>query len=166
MENIKIGIVIQGSLVSQGIDCVNNCNELVDIYSKSPFVSKTVLSTWEGEDTELIDKRAVVLKSRPVLGEDIRNRQKQFLSTFEGVKFLKNNSDVTHILKLRTDQFVPIEIIDEIVLIYKKDQYDCKFFSQPLTFCYINRTIPFHIGDFFFAGKVSDMYKFLFNILS
>lgn len=28
MGKIKIGIVIQGSLESQGLDCVQNCNEL------------------------------------------------------------------------------------------------------------------------------------------
>ena len=32
VEKIKIGIVIQGSLESQGFDCVQNCNELINIF--------------------------------------------------------------------------------------------------------------------------------------
>ena len=89
-----------------------------------------------------------------MLNVDVKNRQKQFLSTFEGVKYLMNNSDVTHVLKLRADQLVPVEIRDEIIEVYGKSYNECKFMEQPLTFCYINRTISFHIGDFFFAGGV------------
>lgn len=166
MEKIKIGIVIQGSLESQGFDCVQNCNELIKIFSNKSSIKQIVLSTWENENTEHINKEAIILKNRPVLNIDVKNRQKQFLSTFEGVKYLMNNSDVTHILKLRTDQFVPIEILDEMLEIYGKFCNECKFVEQPLTFSYVNRTIPFHIGDFFFAGGVSDMYKFCHNVLS
>jgi hypothetical protein len=166
VEKIKIGIVIQGSLESQGFDCVQNCNELIKIFSDKDYVERIVLSTWENENTEYINKEVIILKNRPVLNVDLKNRQKQFLSTFEGVKYLINNSDVTHVLKLRTDQLVPVEILDEIIEVYGKSYAESKFMEQPLTFCYINRTIPFHIGDFFFVGGVSDMYRFCHNVLS
>jgi hypothetical protein len=39
---IKIGIVIQGSLESQGFDCVQNCNELIKIFSNKDYVERIV----------------------------------------------------------------------------------------------------------------------------
>ncbi len=51
MEKIKIGIVIQGSLESQGFNCVQNCNELIKIFTNKEFVERIVLSTRENENT-------------------------------------------------------------------------------------------------------------------
>ena len=50
VEKIKIGIVIQGSLESQGFDCVQNCNELIKIFLDKDYVERIELSTWENEN--------------------------------------------------------------------------------------------------------------------
>ena len=101
---MRIGVVIQGSLLSQGFDCGGNVARTIARFSSNQNVAAVVLSTWEHDAVDFDVGAAVVLKHSRVKGKDFLNRRKQFLSTFEGVKYLKHNSQVTHVLKVRTDQ--------------------------------------------------------------
>lgn len=47
MKESKIGFVNQGSLESQGFDCMQNCNVLIKIFSGKDYVERIVLSTRE-----------------------------------------------------------------------------------------------------------------------
>lgn len=166
MANMKIGVIIQGSLEDDEFDRRENCNSLIESFLNCTHVDKIVISCWEEEDTSRISKHAIILKNQKIIGKDNRNRIKQFRSILEGVKFLENNTEVTHVLKIRTDQTVPIDIINEIVEKYSTTRNDTTVFEQPVTFCYVNRSIPFHIGDFYFAGSIADIQRFAENILS
>ena len=163
----EIGIVIQGAIVSGDYDCTKNIHRLIEEYSKSPYCGKIIVSTWEGEtfSYERENANVVIIKTQPILREDFKNRLKQFRSTYEGVKFLKNNSDAKYILKLRTDMYVSSEILEFIIEFYKEQSCNNEIFSKPILSSYSNRTIPFFFGDYFFAGQIVDIESFLRNNL-
>ena len=164
-----IGVVIQGTLASQDFDCHANVRRLVEEYRAHPRVRKVLLSTWEGEQIDLGPEVPVVCSS-VVTGGDAKNRLKQFQSTYRGVERLGQDEGIGFVLKLRTDQYVPPKSIDFVHAFYETPGIrKSELFMQleaPLLFSYVNRTIPFHIGDYFFAGKTGDMMAFLRNVLS
>jgi hypothetical protein len=171
---LKLGVVIQGPMISWGFDCTEYVQKLVKAFAAHSMVTHVVLSTWESESLVGISKESkfTIIKTRCVVGKDQSNRYKQTLSSFEGVKFIKNNTDATHIIKIRTDQLIDISIIDFIVDFY--DSYLSSsaktsfshLLSAPIIFSYINRTYPFHIGDFYFAAQIDDASLFLESVLS
>ncbi len=166
---IKVGIVIQGPIISAGYDCTSNIDRLIENYSQHSMVEKIVLSTWVGENYKNKNEKLIILKNEPIIGCDFKNRLKQITSTYEGVKFLEYNSAVSHVLKIRTDQFLDVDVINFMETFYSKSNQQLKIghiFENPLLFPYVSRTIPFHIGDYFFGGQINDISNFLKSNLS
>lgn len=175
MKPIKFGLVIQGPVSSFG-NGPNNSKEgfategviRQNVQAFTPFVDSIVLSTLENsglDDQEFLSK-CKLLENKPVLGFDFLNQRKQFVTTSSGVKWLKENTGCTHVLKIRTDQLVPPELISWLKDFYEKSQFnesnqeDFLFFSEAL------RSESFYAVNFIFSGTIGDMNRFCDAVLS
>lgn len=171
---MKWGLVIQGPVLSFGQGPNNvisgfSGHETIEtnIENFAPHVCQIVVSTWENSGLNFRDRfsnKVVLLENRLPVQRDHDNRIKQFLSTYEGAKFLALNSNATHILKIRTDQ-----LVDPDIVLWLKDFFSvCKrwFNSEKtcqesfLVFSDILHDNPFYIGDFIFAGTNNDLMSF------
>lgn len=181
-KDFKLGLVIQGPVISAGkksdgpnyiqdFDTIK-CLE-TNINRFSPHVEQIVISTWEDSGLNVKDFREnniILLKNRQLSIRDQDNRRKQFVSVYEGVKYLVNNSDVTHVMKIRTDQVVDSAIIQWMRETYetaKKDLLDENFFQEDrLLFSDMIKKTPFYAGDFIIGGALSDVVRFCRSVLS
>ncbi len=167
---MRVGVVIQGPVNSRGFDAVANVRRIADSYSALPACGPLVLSTWEGEDAPLRHPGLTVLLNRPVERDDAMNRLRQWRSTYEGIKFLRANTEVTHILKLRTDMYVAPEIIDFMVDFYARAPGPEGRMRRVCEGCllgsHVHRGVPFGVGDFYFAGRAGDMERLFGDALS
>ncbi len=150
-----VSIIIQGPVKSGNYNCTQDIIENVKNFSNNKNIDMITLSTWENENTEGMKGILPILKTKPIINNDPLNRQKQLLSTLVGASFLKANSRSSWILKIRTDQVVPVQIVDEIHGLKELPRSNILYY--PLIFSYVNRTIPFHIGDYFFGGQIDDI---------
>lgn len=163
----KWGLVIQGPMTSYGsgpniskagFHCLSTIEKNL---SHSKFFEKIVLSTWKGEDfegrvglaTRSVENLSLIANNPPRWDPD--NRRKQWLSTLYGVQALAE-AKVTHVLKIRTDQYLPVKLIEWIT---------CKKTSRSLNAGkllaseFLNHEL-FYAGDFFMAGTLERMTKF------
>ncbi len=86
------GIIIQGP--------TKYANEVAHLYEGIPNV---VWSTWEGEDIELIKSKGIeTIQSQPPLTPGYLNINYQTVSTYAGIKYLKDKG-ITEALKIRGD---------------------------------------------------------------
>jgi hypothetical protein len=171
---MRIGLIIQGPSVSYGQFTGPNRTPhgfdardtiLHNLANFSSQVCQVIVSTWEDSGIDLRHHDNVILLENCVPTErDIDNRRKQFISTYEGVKWLANNTDATHVIKIRTDQ-----IVDPFILTWLESFY-CKYGSlfdasktrqkSFLVFSeYIDNSL-FYVGDFIFAGTIEDVLSF------
>lgn len=99
-EDVKIGIVIQGPIISK------TTLEICKFYKRINPGVQIVVSTWETEDTDsfvaLIDDHFTVIKSVKPVSPGPSNINLQITSTINGINLLLEQS-CTHILKTRTD---------------------------------------------------------------
>lgn len=175
IDNSKIfwGLIIQGPLVTfgqggnnveHGYQSLETINRNIDAFKSR--VCKIVVSTWEDSGIELglsIDRSAVVLENPQPCGNDPDNRRKQFISTQAGLRFLQNNTTVSHVLKIRTDQEVPAEIVDWLTRFFNSEaskKLNCDSTSK-LIFSEFVQNEKFFVGDFIFAGKIRDLINFV-----
>lgn len=182
MSNIKLGLIIQGPIISTGKlnDTPNyvggfNAIEYIEtnIRNFNPFVDKIVISTWENSGLKgryLDNKKVTIIENQMPCGRDIDNRRKQFVSIYEGAKFLLNNTDVTHVIKIRTDQLVNCSIIQWFLQKYDGINFeaDNKGLSQKhyLFFSDMISSETFYAGDFVIGGVLSDIICFSKSVLS
>ena len=166
------GLIIQGPLVSYGQGPninktgYNSFNSVeTNINNFLPLISKTVVSTWLNSGFNINKKKYsdVFLIETPQPQNDPDNRIKQFLSTYNGAKFLSLNSSVTHVLKIRTDQIIDPKIINWLDWFFNK--YDCLISNTQqqesfLVFSDMLKDTPYYMGDFIFAGKIDDILSF------
>ena len=172
--NMNWGLVIQGPVVSfgQGPNNVTSgfsAREAIEANIKSfaPYVCQIVVSTWENSGLDFRSRfsdNVVLIENRLPVQRDHDNRIKQFVSTYEGVKFLAANSNATHILKIRTDQ-----VVDPAIIRWLNDFFMvcAKWFDREKTlqesfivFSDMRKDNPFYLGDFIFAGTCKDLVAF------
>jgi len=180
---IVIGLIIQGPINSTGkkndgpnsvgyFDTVAYINKNIETFIK--YVDKIIISTWENsglKDKITTAKNIFIIENRGIEIFDFDNRRKQFLTIYEGVKFLKNNSNCTHVFKIRTDQIVDVEILNWMHKIYDKNFSRIKFGrfklqKEKLFFSEIISNHNFYAGDFIIGGNINDVYNFSESILS
>ena len=98
-----IGIVIQGPLMYDNNYTIQTAKLYRSLYPKIPIV----ISTWKGEATEQFraacHQHSIVLLENEPPAVTI-NVNYQVKSSFQGMKFLKENTSVRYALKCRTDQ--------------------------------------------------------------
>lgn len=175
--NIQFGLVIQGPVTTFGSG-PNNSKEgfvtdriiLENIQTFAPHVKNIVISTWENCEIDarqfLIETK--IIENKPVIGFDFLNQRKQFITTQAGIEWLKKNTSCTHVLKIRTDQLVPVELISWLQRFYEKSQF-VKFKGQQENFLIFSeglRSESFYAGDFIFSGTVNDLSQFCEAVLS
>ncbi len=177
----KIGLIIQGPLVSKGIsgrvahivqrrklkeseivnyDCRKNIQEIID--KLGHLFESVVVSTWEDEVRSTDSWRGATLvttKSVGLIGESVggilpNNKFKQIFGILSGIKYLKEHSNVDFIIKIRTDQWVDIpKILESIEHYFASGQY-----TQEVIF--VPRMKKDGFGDFYFAGNIKTLESF------
>lgn len=172
---MKIGIIIQGPLTSYG-DGPNNSKSgfpaepvvRQNIATLGPYVENIVLSTWKGSTlaTILSPSQLKVIENKPLQGFDFLNQRKQFFTTYAGIEWLKHNSSCTHVLKIRTDQLIPCDLIGFIRNFYEKSQFSASNQEDFILFSEALRSESFYAGDFVVAGTMNDMTHFCEAVLS
>ena len=171
---MKIGIVIQGPIISQGFDSTTTIKRNIKEYLRHQSVARIIVSIWQGERFTYSHPKVTILHNTPPTGRDVNNRRRQWLSTLQGLQQLQKHTIITHVLKVRTDQYVPSSTIDYMNAFYmaknvKKytdvPEWKSKILREPLLFSCTYRTYPFYIGDFYFAGHIEDMMHLMENNL-
>ncbi len=172
---MKIGVVIQGPIMSQGFDSTAIIKRTIEEYIKHPSVGHIVVSLWKGERFSYTHTNVTIIYNTPPTGRDIFNRKRQWFSTLQGIKHLQKHKSITHILKIRTDQYVPSMTIDfmnsfytpKSLKVYKEDQnWKSEIFQEPLLFPSVYRIFPFFATDFYFAGYINDVVHLMENNLA
>jgi len=181
---MKIGIVIQGPLMSVGrtsktlswrelnksnivnFNCVDTINGYFKKYSHN---YKIVCSTWENEETSikenLISKVGLenilfnIDRTRPLkkVNDGIlpqNNKHRQIYSTLHGLKYLKSKG-CEKFIKVRTDQVINIELISRQITLLKN-------FFVPMK----NNHDLVHMEDIYFAGDTDVSIKMFENYLN
>ncbi|MBA3723793.1 MAG: hypothetical protein H0W89_02755 [Candidatus Levybacteria bacterium] len=172
---MKIGVVIQGPIISQGFDSTSTIKRNIEEYLQHPSVAHIVVSIWKGERFTYSHPKITVLHNTPPTGRDINNRRRQWISTLQGTQYLKRRTAVTHVLKIRTDQYVPSAIIDfmssfyipkNLKIYYKDPDWKSEIVNEPLLFSSAYRISPFFVTDFYFAGHIDDIVRLMKNNLA
>jgi hypothetical protein len=163
----RYALILQGPIVSQGFDCTKNINALCNNFGK--LFNQVILSTWEKEYNEnLIDitKGIEILVNSDPLKNKTRNifpdnRLRQWVSTFNGMK--KISSEITHVLKWRTDQYCDLELLlddYENNLVIPK-QFNGTFFRENfIQSIALFSGKPYAICDFALIGTKRDIFDF------
>ena len=174
-KNIKWGLIIQGHVVTYGhgpnnsetgFSSLNSVD--TNIANFSPYVSKIIVSTWKNSGLYYklndLDKVELIESTPPPLFKDHDNSFKQFLSTYNGAKHLAKDANITHVLKIRTDQIVDPKIIEWLNYFFEKYNNLVskeKLYKQGyLVFSDMMKDNLFYMGDFIFAGKSNDIVSF------
>lgn len=175
--NIQFGLVIQGPVTTFGSGPNNSqagffTDSVIreNIEAFAPHVKNIVISTWEncGLEPKQFPEIVKIIENDSVLGFDFLNQRKQFITTQSGLEWLKANTACTHVLKIRTDQLVPAELISWLECFYENSKFK-KFNDQQEDFVIFSeglRSESFYAGDFIFAGTVNDLSQFCRAVLS
>ncbi len=166
----RFGLVIQGprfttgngpnNYACGGFDSLDTVKENINLFG--PRVNNIVLSTWSdsGFCRDLLGDNITLIESIKPVGFDYLNQQKQFISIFAGVNFLASNSDCTHVIKIRTDQSVPLEFIDWIEKLFDGENNPNLIVCSDLI-----SNLPFYAGDFVFVGGINKILGFVKSVL-
>ena len=174
-KNIKWGLIIQGHVITYGhgpnnletgFSALNSVD--TNIANFSPYVSKIIVSTWKNSGLyskyKDSDKVELIESIPPHPLRDPDNRFKQFLSTFNGAKHLAKDVNITHVLKIRTDQILDPKIIEWLNYFFEK--YNNSLSKEKLhmqgylVFSDMLKDNLLYMGDFIFAGKSNDIVSF------
>ena len=169
---MKIGVVIQGPLITygqgpnnslNGFNCYSAIKKNIETIKRHNFCY--VLSTWESatnehlqilEQLERDDISLMILKVPSVFDPD--HRYKQHFGILAGAEgLLCKNEGITHLLKIRTDMVMP-EIFWEWV--YKQSLVSERLCVSELM------NVPFYMGDFVYFASKNQFLAFLKNITS
>jgi len=165
---MKIGLVIQGPIIGYGQGPninINGFNATGNIYenikSFSNLVECIVISTWENSGLNINNKsgKVVLIENKNLIIKEKDSRIRQFITSYEGAKFMKKNFNVTHLLKIRSDQLINSKLI--INWLYKYFENSDRLNSEKIIFSDSLIKTPFYLGDFIFAGKIDNILEFL-----
>jgi hypothetical protein len=144
----KMDIVLQG-----GYD--ESIKEIIDTYSKLPFVNKIILSTWKSNRNlvEGLENVELVLNDYP-LQHGTDNRNLQIVSSINGIRKVKTEISA----KMRTDQIYSSQSMIEMYEFYRKNHQENQIFVAG-----IYPSLLFHPRDHIFWGNTQDLIL-LFDI--
>jgi hypothetical protein len=178
---IKIGLLIQGPIISKGLegknmgipyreilekpeiyqtnyDCSQNINKIINTYNN--YFDSIVLSTWEYEDLTKIDvsnkKITISINSEKNMLQNYAdyNKYRQFYLCTKGLEIL-HTKNCKYFLKIRTDQYFDISIIFSIIDKLINNEYKIGIVG------FKKNDFEF-IHDFYFFSKTSTTLK-IFN---
>ena len=163
-----VGVVMQGPLVYENNYTLQTARWYRRLYPNIPIV----ISTWKGEATEQFradcKKHSIVLLENELPSEPgFAHINFQLESSFQGVKFIKENTNVKFVLRSRVDQ----RFYRQDFLVYLKNMLKAfppfgnklKGRIAALGSRYTRIWLPFGVSDFFYFGTIEDIYK-LFSI--
>ncbi len=109
----KYGLVIQGPILDRGgFNCSDTITKVLSNFGA--IFEQVILSTWDGESRHLSLSPAfdvqVLESSDPFIDEEPwpDNRLRQWVSSLNGI--LRVRQDLTHVVKIRTDQFFDLRL--------------------------------------------------------
>jgi hypothetical protein len=144
----KMDIVLQG-----GYD--ESTEEIIDTYSKLPFVNKIILSTWKSNEdlASKLENVELVLNDYPLqYGTD--NRNLQIVSSINGIRRVTTEVSA----KMRTDQLYSHQSMIKMYEFYHKNHKENQIFVAG-----IYPSLLFHPRDHIFWGDTQDLI-YLFDI--
>lgn len=170
MGDIQFGLIIQGSAItygdgpnnnSSGYDSKNAIDENINNFL--PHIDQIVLSTWQSSNIDALNASGFVhiIKSPDIQGWDYDNQKKQFTSCMEGLLWLKKNTDVTHVIKIRTDMIVPKELVGWLTSFFNRNENQEKIVVSDIL-----KNETFYMGDFIFAGAIARLEVFFESVLT
>lgn len=133
------------------VDVIKNLNNLGNLFEK------IILATWVGENFVNLPEgeRFAIQTFQPSSGiSDPDNRRKQILAMRNGLKLLAG-LDITHVVRIRSDQVVSFEMIKYIQEFYIFGENDHLIFNSDWI-----PTELFYSGDFIFAGRVDVLLQY------
>ena len=179
VSKLKIGVVIQGPILSIGVTGENS--ELVKFDSSDTVVlqykaaqlldCEVVVVTWEGEDTSKLNgiREIDILKLEDYKHSfknnfknqyfSGKNKFRQFSSTLNGVEELGNRG-CNFIVKIRTDQFLDLQKLITFI------ETSPDIMAQNSIFVpFLNPLMPNYVNDFYFCGTKKSMSIFCENFI-
>lgn len=161
----SLAIIIQGPVKHEN----NFTLETVKLYQRHFKNAKIIVSTWDDEDTEALEKLNItVIKSRKPEDGGVGNINMQTLSSITGLKEA-SRKNCLYSMKTRSDQRLYRTDIFQFFMALMKEfplenpymlrQKERIIFSQG-TFPN-SMLIPYHICDFFFFGLTDDLISYL-----
>ena len=156
-------VVIQGPITYENNYTVETFKLYRSIYPNVPIV----VSTWKNEATddfrrECRENSVVLLENEPPEIAGPSNTNMQLKSSFEGVKYVRENTSAKFVLKTRTDQ--RINRFDFLVyfknLLETFPPKDNKLQRRIIFLCSgATKAFSFHFFDFLAFGHISDIFK-------
>lgn len=169
---MKIGLIIQGPVLSFGIggagQCLSGFNTIstiaINLKLFTPEVEKVIVSTWKGQNlnSNEFPEGTQILELDPISGFDFGNIYKQFFSNLQAAQWLKKNTTCSHIIKIRTDQQVPVELLTWVRSFYEADteRQSKVIFSDALI------SEPLYAGDFIIAARIDLFINFCEKVIN
>ena len=169
---MRLGLIIQGPVISFGVEGAGasssgfNTISTMAINSRlfAPLVEEVIISTWNDGNLDRSDflSDIHILELDPIKGFDFGNIYKQFFSNLQAALWLRKNTNCTHVIKIRADQEVPIEIPTWVKQFYAEDTLNQNkiIFSDALT------SEPLYSGDFVVAAPIDLFIEFCQEVTS
>ncbi len=170
----KFALVFQGPVVSKNprtsevFDCWPNIIRIME-ETRDEF-DAFVVSTWEGQpDTDYRDDKLVkVFGPDTITGADrtgfpLNNGPRKIVSSHRGVEAVQKLGDIDYVLVFRTDTYADLRGFAEAIRSYARrhDAYTRVDQKAFLHFQYISLMFPYFATDFFVAGHVDDVARYL-----
>jgi hypothetical protein len=169
---LGLGLFIHGALIRFGVGGAGasssgfNTISTMAINSRlfAPLLEKVIISTWNDgniDRSNFLDE-IHILELDPIKGFDFGNIYKQFFSNLQAALWLSNNTNCTHVIKIRADQEVPIEIPTWVKQFYAEDTLNQNkiIFSDALS------SEPLYSGDFVLAAPIDLFIEFCQEVTS
>lgn len=153
---MKLDIIMQGPVWPM-------TEEIALFYLENPLVNKVIISTWEGEPV-ISNDRLAVLYNKPLGNPGKNNRNRQTVSTVEGLKLCTAELS----LKTRTDQ--KINSLDKMYNYFiKNNTCEFKFISGDgpsgsIFTVGLYHGFVFHPQDHLFFGFTPDLRSMFYSI--
>ena len=154
-------IIIQGPIMYENHYTENTIKHYRKLYPKIPIV----ISTWHGEVNDEFrticnQNFIMIVESQPPNEPSFGNVYFQLTSSFNGIKFISENTQVKYALKCRTDQRINRP---DFLLYFRNLLNTFKPFGNKLNgrliFCKCYKFIPFWFCDYLSFGEIADILK-------
>ncbi len=158
----ELAIVLQGPICNKD----NYTLETIRYYRKLYPQSKVILSTWKNQGNiinEIESLGAIVVESADVKNPGVVNTNRQKFTTLRGIEKAKELG-AKYVAKTRTDQCLRRPHVFQFMLNLLKE-FPVSENSQKEriivlpTICAGDVFYPYTFGDYFFMGRIEDMYN-------
>jgi hypothetical protein len=180
---MKIGLLIQGPIISQGRtgsspsnivlhDSSSNVIDLIHNLSKNDF-DEILISTWKSSESlelsmskelpsyvEFLHISENEMKNECII-DDIDNnsgsKYYQYYLTYRGILELKSKG-IDYVIKCRTDQLIDLKKLKKFIV--NQPNFDDRFFVT-----HLEKNKPFWVNDFYFGASIKNMDNIFKSLL-